>query len=293
MVPAAALWTVTVALAVAGLLSLTLTDLLVLLGVAVVLPLSLGGRVWWWRGAAGGVLAAFQLPRGAGAAGLVLPFLLVAAVMLAGRIATAGPLLFWGISDVVHALAALWAVVAAGALVVSRGGFVVLGQREPFVELTTIHYTYAGAAALVLAGAALPAATGRWRWVGGWAIALTAAAPPMVATGFVTGHPLPQVGGAVLMTLGVWLTAALQLRPAGHAGSPSAGVLLTMSGLAVWAPMILAVSWAAGQHFDLPALSIGDMARTHGLANALGFTLLGLVGRRLQITGAAAPVAVS
>lgn len=56
-----------------------------------------------------------------------------------------------------------------------------------------------------------------------------------------------------------------------------------MSGLAVWLPMVLAVAWAAGQHWDVPALSIPDMVRTHGLGNAIGFVLCGLAGRNLSV----------
>src|SRR5205085_9087253 len=94
--------------------------------------------------------------------------------------------------------------------------------------------------------------------------------------------------GAVLMTLGVWATASLHLgeavggRDAVGGGGPTSTprrALLAVSGLAVWAPMVLAVAWAAGQHWDVPFLSIPDMARTHGVANALGFTFAGLLAR--------------
>ncbi|MEA2684939.1 MAG: hypothetical protein QOE93_134, partial [Actinomycetota bacterium] len=37
----------------------------------------------------------------------------------------------------------------------------------------------------------------------------------------------------------------------------------------------------AGEHWDVPFLSIPDMARTHGVANAVGFVVAGLVGGRL------------
>jgi hypothetical protein len=84
------------------------------------------------------------------------------------------------------------------------------------------------------------------------------------------------------MTIGVWLTATLELRAAfGHDRPPLARVLLGASGIAIWIPMVLAVAWAAGQHWDVPALSIPDMERTHGVANALAFVLCGLVGRRI------------
>ena len=48
-------------------------------------------------------------------------------------------------------------------------------------------------------------------------------------------------------------------------------------GVAIWIPMVLAVAWAAGQHWDIPALSIPAMERTHGLANSLAFVLGGLL----------------
>jgi hypothetical protein len=115
-----------------------------------------------------------------------------------------------------------------------------------------------------------------------WAMAMTAAAPPLVAVGFVTGLAIPQVGGAVLMTLGVWLTATLELRGAmDDSLDPLRRVLLAISGLAIWAPMVLAVAWAAGQHWSIPILSIPAMARTHGAANALGFVLCGLAARSM------------
>jgi hypothetical protein len=112
-------------------------------------------------------------------------------------------------------------------------------------------------------------------------LVLTAAAPPVVAAGFVTGWAVPQVGGAILMTMGVWCTATLQLRSAVvDSESGAARVLLAVSGLAVWAPMVLAVAWAAGPHWDGPGMSIDAMVRTHGVPNALAFVLCGLLARR-------------
>jgi hypothetical protein len=191
-----------------------------------------------------------------------------------------------------RALAAGYAVVAAACFVASRAGAELFGVGEPIVELTAVHYTYAGCAALTLAALALERsdARGRGHRLALAAVVLTGLAPPVVAAGFVAGAALPQVGGAVLMTLGVWATASRHLAEAATVatsatptagGSPSVRFLLGLSGLSVWAPMVLAVAWAAGQHWDVPVLSIPDMARTHGVANALGFTVAGLVARRL------------
>lgn len=239
-----------------------LLDAAVVAGVAVVLPLALGGPLAGWLTAAVAVAASFQLDRGAAAGALALPWLVVVAAVGLAAVRRQGPLLFWNRVDATRVAACGWALVAGGSLVVSRLGWTPLGQREPIIQLTAIHYTYAGAAALVLAG-----------WTRRWPpLVVTAAAPPVVALGFFTGHAVPQVGGAVLMAVGVCWTAALQLS--------TRRLLLVLSGLSIWAPMVLAVAWAAGQHWSIPILSIPDMARTHGAANAVGFVLCGLLARR-------------
>ncbi|HEX5725742.1 MAG TPA: YndJ family transporter, partial [Longimicrobiaceae bacterium] len=263
--------------------SLSLIDLVVLLGIAAVLPLALGGAWWWWAGAAAAALGALLLPAGWAAAGLALPWVLACVAAGVAALRRAGPAGSWGLEHGAKVLACAYAAAAAGAFVLSRRGARLFGIGEPIVELTAVHYTYAGAAALVLAVYALEAASGRERRIARAAVVLTALAPPVVAVGFVTRAAVAQVGGAVLMTLGVWLTAGLQLHTAlGWTERTRVRLLLAVSGFTIWIPMVLAVAWAAGQHWPVPALPIPDMVRTHGLANALGFVLCGLIGRRLS-----------
>lgn len=244
-----------------------------LVGIGIVLPLALGGRRWWWVAATTTAAVAFLVPRGPGSAALVVPFLVAAVVALAGWLRTAGRPATWGLAPAAGGLAGVYAVVAAVALAQSRAGLRLFGLGEPIVELTAIHYMFAGTAALTLAARTLdghvPARA---------AVCLTGLAPPLVAVGFVTGAAGPQVGGAVLLSLGVCTTATLELRRA--AAPPRrlpTSALLAVSGLAVWVPMVLAVAWAAGQHWAVPALSIPAMVRTHGVVNAFAFVLCGLL----------------
>lgn len=283
-------WLVVPFAAWAGVFSLSLINQVVLFGIAVVLPLSVGGRPWWWGVATLGALVSYLSPTGSLIAGLVVvPFVLassstVLACVVAGRAAAS-----MGVGDAADVLARAYAVVAAGALAQSRLGIAQFDLYEPIVELTAVHYIFAGSAALTLACATLAGVDGSWRHVALGSVVLTAIAPPIVAAGFVTGSPTAQIGGAVLMTLGVWLTALGQLRAVVvrltssvvAAARLSTG-LLTVSGLAIWVPMGLAVVWAAGEHWQVPALSIRDMARTHGLANAFAFCFCGLLARRLD-----------
>ena len=251
-----------------------LVHAVVLVGVVVVLPLVFGGfRRWCLVGVA--VATSFLLPVGPGSAA-------VASAWLALAVGTA--LQRWTVRDVprpmVDLLAAGFGVVAASAFLLSRAGVTLFGIGEPIVELTAVHFTYAGVGAVTLAGAVAT------RRLGNLALLATASAPPIVAVGFVLAHPLPQVGGAVLMSAGVLLVAVLQLRDAavGSAVGSTVGtggrrVLLALSGLAPWVPMVLAVAWASSLYWDVPALSVPEMARTHGVMNVV-FVVAGLLARR-------------
>jgi hypothetical protein len=264
---------------------LTLIDLAVVAAVAVVLPASLGGPLRWWALAATSAFVACTQARGSTAAVLLAAcWPLVGASVAVGAVRDAGPLFFWTRSSTVRVLGSGYALAASVWFVLSRAGASPVGIEEPIVELTAVHFSYAGAGALVLAGAAwVTAVTPRARRVGCLAVGLTAGVPPIIAIGFVTGAAVPQVGGAVLLSVGVFCTAALHLRRALNSSErPVVRVLLALSGAAVWVPMVLAVAWAAGQHWDVPFLSVHDMARTHGAGNALGFVGAGLLALHLE-----------
>ena len=256
---------------------MSLIDALVVVGIGIVLPLALGGRYWWWATSAAGTAAAFLLASGVIAALLIAPALVAIAVVGINRLrAREDSRLEW----VLAGLPTVYALVGVLSLMQSRAGLDFARVGEPIVELTAVHYIYAGCGALVLALAARAASPG-WPRLGWIAVLLTAAAPPVVAFGFLARDPWAQTGGAVLISLGVWSTAALQIREALAENAPkTTRLLLAASGLAVIAPMVLAISWAAGQHWDVPALSIPAMVRLHGIPNALGFTLAGLLARR-------------
>jgi hypothetical protein len=268
------------------LLGLSGIDLAVLGAAGVVAPLALRRRFVPWLAVALLVALALRQARGAAAVALALPWSGLAVAALVAVVREAGPWWDWSLEAAGRIVGAAWVLAAAASLVVSRAGWTPLGIYEPIVELTAVHFTYVGAGAVALATAALARARGPVeRRVGAAAVGLTVGAPPLVATGFLVHAvaPVAQVGGAALLAIGVWCTGALQLAQARRDEEPpGARVLLALSGLAVWIPMALAVAWAAGQHWDVPALSIPDMVRTHGAANGLGFIGAGLLALRLE-----------
>jgi len=266
------------AVCAAGWVSLSLIDQVALVGFVVVLPIVIGELRWWWAAAVATTAVAFLLPRGS-AAIAVCPLVAAVSAVLVQRLRAAGPVFLWDLRFAAEVLALVYGAVAALAVLQSRSGIAIFDVHEPFVELTAVHFAFAGTGALYLSARCVdqrPASQ-----FARAAVCMTAVAPPVVALGFVTGGALPQVGGAILMAIGVWTTATLQLRDAFRSGvQRGEAALLLISGVAIWAPMILAVAWAAGQHWEIPILSVHDMARTHGLVNAFAFVLCGLVARR-------------
>lgn len=174
----------------------------------------------------------------------------------------------------------MWASVAGLALVDTCVGHGWLGFGEPILRLTVVHFTFVGAGATTLALAAL---AGGATWARRIGLVLVLVAPPIVGLGFTSGLDAAEVGGPILLAAGVYLVAGATLRDGWVLRRELRGALLVASGLSPWAPMVLAVAWALAPHTGGPALSLPDMVRLHGGAQAMGFIGCGLLGRRVDL----------
>lgn len=260
-------------------------DAVVVFGLGVIVPLALGRSMRWTVAA---VSAALALVIGPGPLATVLVVPAVTAA-IGSALSVAAGLEVRGARSVLTRVRSLdavavllgpvWALAAVGSLLASAAEVPLFGIGEPIVRLTAVHYLYAGVGALAVARR-LRVERGPTRSTT-LALVATAVAPPIVAVGFILGGPVLQIGGAVLMTIGVWASAAVLLGRAVDGSGEGTSALRIGAGLAPWIPMVLAVAWATAQHVaDVPALSIPDMARYHGLANGIGFVLLGLLATR-------------
>jgi hypothetical protein len=287
-------WLVLMAMSAAGLARLSLIDVLFLLAPLVVVPLglellpyrrpALRVAVVVQAPAALAVVISMLLPAGLAAGGLALIWLIPA-----GLIGVLGlSLLIHERSlrpEVLAPTAAMgFLTIGAAWLVLSRSGIRPLGFSPQIVELTAVHFHYAGFAATLMAALTLtqtrPQSPARTLATVGSDLVI--AGTPIVALGITfSAKPLAFVGAGLLATGVVSLAAVTFFSVVPGAPQP-ARLLLATSAISVLLPMVLAVLYTARPLFNSPALGIRDMAATHGVLNALAFSTLGLVGWRLM-----------
>ena len=175
----------------------------------------------------------------------------------------------------------LYLPVAGAWLVVYRLGVQPFDYGETIILLTVVHFHFAGFAAPLVAGLAgrVLANTdqGSGRMFPVIVVALIGAMP-MVAAG-ITFSPLIGLAGALLLSLGLFLLAALTIvRVLPAIASLSARVLLSIAALASCAAMVLACLYSYSLVAHILILRIPTMAVTHGLLNAFGFATCSLLG---------------
>lgn len=275
--------------------NLSLVDLLLLLAPLVIVPLGL--RLVPFKGyRSRQVLALARVIQPIGAVAALVAFLMSPG-WTAGIIA-----LGWFLVCVIAALAGLvellesrslraahlvpaaavtYLAVGAGWIVVSRGGLRPLGFSRDIVELTGVHFHYAGFAATLMAALTMMALRDRGCLAPSAAGAglLIVVGVPITAAGIATSSGLATVIGPVLLGTGVLSIAGLiGLAIAPRLESKLGRGLLWVSAAGVVVPMLLGVDYAISRVFPIPALDLRAMALIHGDLNALAFSLPGLLG---------------
>ncbi|MBE2250563.1 MAG: YndJ family transporter [Myxococcus sp.] len=259
---------------------MTLAELMVpvmnaalVVGVGLVMPIAFGRAFTPWLVAALAVAASLSVAPGWPAAVVLAPWL--ASCVVEGVVAIKRRVL-------VRLVMAGFGATAALALVASRLEVTLFEIPEPIVKLTALHFSFAGVGALSLANRLVTERASASRRLAGLLVML---APPVVALGFITRLAVFQVGGAVVMSVGVCAVAALQVRAGLRREGPTRALLL-LSAAAPWVAMGLAVAWAASQYWpQVPAPTVPDMVPTHGALNAFGFVLCGHLGWWLDDRG--------
>jgi hypothetical protein len=181
-------------------------------------------------------------------------------------------------SRVTYAIARIDLAVGGAWFVASRLGMRPLGIQEPIGLLTAVHFHFAGFATATIAAALLQFAhehdSAR---VLKSVVVLAVGMPFVVAVGFVTSPSLKMVA-ALVFSLSVAALAIMLHSNARKMSDPTARILLQIAAATVFAAMGLSGSYAVADFLGSTVLTIPQMARTHGVLNAVGFCLPGLLG---------------
>jgi hypothetical protein len=259
-----------------------LLDVLVAVCAALVLPLgarllSLPAQAPFGTWLAAGALAAVAALLDPGAPALVLA-LPLAALGAATALLGAARLPEVVRTRAPRPVAALSAAGSLGvvtlALVVDRSGSApFLGFDATVWRLTVLHFCVAGFAASLLVGHTAVAAPGPLADAACWAVPLGTAT---VGAGWFADEWVELVG-AVVLVAGLLAAAWVLLRDVVR-WSDASGQLLAAAALVTPLSAALAVWWALGEAAGLPHPTLTWTAATHGVGNALGVGLAGLLG---------------
>jgi hypothetical protein len=258
---------------------------LFLLGPLVVVPLGLQladiDIPWLSVIAAVGVVASFLLPTGLLAALLtVLWLLMCGSVGILGLIRVRRALLFHQCDEqqICRTTAMLGLVVGGIGLLQSRWGMEPLGFHEPLVLLVAVHFHFAAFVTPLVAGQIIARMAGKGGVTKWMLIVCALGGSPMLAAGYVLHVAAMRLMGASLLVTALVTVAIWELGHLKDIKPLVAQLLLGVSAISVVAAMAYAGVYAVADFFGKVWIAIPQMARTHGVINAIGFSVCGLLG---------------
>ena len=293
----AAAWAAMAVMARLGIARIGAIELLFLFGPLVIVPLGVEvGRLMGGGSrleevarriqplGAATAMVAMWLPVGRRAGLLALVWMSVCVVLAGDGLLRLGAALRIGGRGTVRAtlatlgIARIDLLVGGAWLVASRLGMRPMGIQEPIGSLTAVHFHFAGFATATIAAATLAFAARMRPRPGLRGVVLAIAGLPfLVAAGCVIS-PVLKMAAAVAFSVCVGGLAVVLQSVAIRVNDGTARMMLQVASGAVFAGMVFAAAYAMADFMGSDALTIPQMAQTHGLLNAVGFCLAGLLG---------------
>ena len=115
-----------------------------------------------------------------------------------------------------------------------------------------------------------------------WLVVYVVGMPFVVAAGFVISPEMRMIA-ALGFSAGVAALAVAVRSGARFARHSTARVFLHVGAVSVFAGMVLAAVYAVAVLRGSDVLPIPQMARTHGVLNAVGFCMCGLLGSLIEV----------
>ena len=230
-----------------------------------------GQRSGAHRIAACGFVVGLSLRPGVIALALTLPWFFACARFGVGRgVHLLRSAVAFRLEPVSEAAAGVFLAVGAGWGCIAALGWRPLGFAPITVLLTAVHFHFAGFAFGAMAIRVRRERVNRWTAVVavGWMVGV-----PLVALGITTSSLIEPIGAVTLATTGGLLGLLVVERSVRHRSG-----WLAVSGASLCFAMVLAAGYALAQQFGFRWLDLEMMERIHGMANAFGFALCGLIG---------------
>jgi hypothetical protein len=162
--------------------------------------------------------------------------------------------------------------------VASRLGLQPMGFQEPIVLLTAVHFHFAGFLSAVFAGLTYERLREtRWKKPLRAALASVVVGPGLLGLAFLVGPKL-KLAAVMLIVLGQFGLVTGMVRVAVGTENRVGRTMLLFSGGCVATGMVLAATWALGEYPLQSFVDLAHMEWYHGVLNALGFGVCGLIG---------------
>lgn len=235
--------------------------------------------------AAAMVLGSFFLPNGTLAGALAAGWLVVAAMIAIGGARRAAHFPGRHRANVSLFAAHVFLPIGAVWLLLSKLGVAPRDLTRLTVFLAALHFHFSGFTLQVLIAAAGVQLPDRASWLSALhrALAIGAAAGlPMIAAGNIGHSPVLKFAGVSVMvasTIALTITCTAVAR---QVPGRAARFMLLLSAGSIAAGMVLAGVYGVGELTGRAWIGIPGMIAIHGVLNALGFTLFGLLGYLLS-----------
>lgn len=279
------------------------------LGPLVIVPLVLsmistptrGGRVslWYKLGAVmhpmASILAvvALLLPAASDTAFFAIPYVIETAVLALFGLSRFIGRGFGSLDEVCIDAGLLYLPIGGAWWFATSAGWT-LGFSPLIVELTAVHFHFAGFAIGAMAGLmgrAVPRGASAVRRVYRVGAVVAITAPILIGLGIALSPVVEMIAASALTAAMTALGFLLIVYAAPRCPCPISRLLLGIAGFSLTVPMALALLFAIGEFRGVLIVDLQTMAIGHGLLNAFGFALCGLTGWRLSpsATRCAAP----
>lgn len=225
------------------------------------------------------VVVSFLVPQRKLAGVLVLPWFGLVAWWAVGALRRWR----WEPAEVCRNMAVMMLPVGAVGLAQSRAGMEPLGFREPLVLLVAVHFHFAAFVTPLMASEGMGRMKDDFRRMKWGLAALVCLGSPVLACGYVLHTGWLRLTGAMMLVVGLVIVSGLIAKELPKIRPRAAQALLAVAALSVWYSMAYAAVYAVADYCGEVWVAIPQMARTHGVVNALGFSVCGLLGWRMVV----------